>query len=353
MKNIRAFTLLELLVVVGILALVASSALLVLDHEDDQRRFERVQTEYEEIHVAIFGPPASISGQSVVSGFLADTGRLPRDLSELLERPNDLPPWQPILGDTSTYHAKGGRLYHGWRGPYLGRTRANLEDAWGNPWVYEPPNPLAKTPLLFGSLGRNGMPGGSDLYDQSFPDVLEIEGNVYASELIPIPSILVGYDEEGKDTIKGTFALGVIHAGINLDERYGRRVGTRTELHPSLIRDPERQGATDGGVFLVRPKGYELKDEGKEKEHRKFKEDKIEPLPQNLYHFAGGSGSLLVRQFQLVAYRVPSDAQVGSVTLRQQIQNINPEIYSAQPRVSVGYEKPARKEWVHWLILKN
>jgi prepilin-type N-terminal cleavage/methylation domain-containing protein len=348
MKTQRAFTLLELLVVVGILALVSSSALLILDHEDDQRRYERTRDEYEEIHAAIFGPPPNLSGQSVVSGFLSDTGRLPRNLDELMNRPVDMPPWRPILADAQSYHQLGGRLYHGWRGPYLGRTRANLEDAWGNPWVYEPPDSRTGAPLRFGSLGRNGLPGGADLYDRGFPDVLDIEGSFYSEGLVPIPSITVGYDREGKDEEFGPFLLGVIHAGLDLNERFVRQVGVRRELHPSLARDPERASAADGGGFLIRPRGFEVKDRGKPKERKQFKEKEQEFLPQNLYLFAAEGGPH-VRQFQLAAYRIPSTNQ-GSATLRQMLVSINPEIYSTQPRASVAYEKPPRKDWVHWLI---
>jgi prepilin-type N-terminal cleavage/methylation domain-containing protein len=325
-----AFTLLELLVVVGILVIVSSSALLILDHEDDQQRYERVRDEYEEIHAAIFGPPLPPGASSVVSGFLADTGRLPRDLRELMERPADIPPWGPVLAPAASYHRLGGRLHHGWRGPYLGRTRANLEDAWGNPWIYEPPNPARGLPLRFGSLGRNGRPGGEDLYDASFPETLEIERGHYADEFAPVPSITVGYDREGKDTEFGPFALGIVHAGLDLGSRFAHRSGSRFVLHRSLLLDPERASAPDGGLYLIGPKGYEIKDRGKPQERKQFKEKEQEFIPQNLYLVAGDEAQgLVVRQYQLAAYRVPTPQQMAAgVTLRQLLVAINPEIFT-------------------------
>jgi len=347
-----AFTLLELLVVVGILVLVSSSALLILDHEDDQRRYERVRDEYEEIHAAIFGPPAPPGANAVVGGFLADTGRLPRDLRELMERPADLPPWQPLLAPVESYHQLGGRLYHGWRGPYLGRSRASLADAWGNPWHYEPPDPARGRPLRFGSLGRNGRPGGEDLYDASYPESLEIERGHYADDLAPVPAITVGYDKEGKNKVQGTFALGIIHAGLDLDAPFARRVGNRTVPHRSILLDPESASAPDGGYFTISPKGYERKHEDTDKEHRKFKKEDLTIIPPNLYLVAGDEAEgLVVRQYQLAAYRQPTAAQMAAgVSLRQLLVAINPEIHTTQPRASVIYEKPARKDWVHWLI---
>lgn len=329
----RAFSLLEMLVVVGIILLVASSAILVLDHEDDQRRFEQTRADYREIHDAIFGPRgSSMADSGQVSGFLADTGRLPRSLDELLARPADLPGWGPITTDGLDLPGMGGRLYHGWRGPYIGRFRASLNDPWGNPWIYIPPDPQTGTPMVLGSLGRNGMPGGGDVYDRSFPEVLEIESGYFSVTSVPLPSKTIGFDREGDKTEFGPFVLGLLHTGVNLNDRFAN--------HPSLVRDPQNPSE----VYWFEPRGFKWKNRGRPNERKEFKDKESFRLPQNLFY----SGAPFVRQFQYVAY----DPSRPGPLLRHKLVSIDPHVMTYHPQTSAsGYWFPdSGKHQVDWLI---
>ncbi len=157
-----AFTLLELLVVMAILAIVTALAVRSLDGVQDQRRHEAAQRGLEEIEFAVLGSPddRAADGSRTISGFVADMGRLPRtnlpagatfvELRELWENPgfafdvraaivaNGVP-----LADEDTQVLVPG----GWRGPYLRLPLGNagLLDAYGNavtsPTDSSPANP--------------------------------------------------------------------------------------------------------------------------------------------------------------------------------------------------------------------
>ncbi len=78
------FTLLELLLVVAILSSLALAATTFVDNADDQRRFEETRNRLANIRRAIIGyPNLSAGGEAVIGGFVADMGRLPRNLNEL------------------------------------------------------------------------------------------------------------------------------------------------------------------------------------------------------------------------------------------------------------------------------
>jgi len=83
--RLKGFTLVELLVVM--LVLVALSSI-TLDFTKDfafQGRYEVTKDRYEKIKRAIIGrPDVLINGQPDISGFVADMGRLPRNIQELL-----------------------------------------------------------------------------------------------------------------------------------------------------------------------------------------------------------------------------------------------------------------------------
>ncbi|GEM_PF-3360310 len=84
-KKQIGFTLVELLVVMLILTALAS---VTLDFTKDfafQGRYEVTKDRYEKVKRAIIGrPDVLINGQPDISGFVADMGRLPRNIQELL-----------------------------------------------------------------------------------------------------------------------------------------------------------------------------------------------------------------------------------------------------------------------------
>lgn len=128
----RAFTLLEMTVVIAVTAILAHLAVRELGGRLDAKRGEAADRQLEEIRLA-------------AADFLDDVGRLPRltaetnrdgkvtwTLSELWRRP-------PYLNERSLLEKDGVKVAVGWAGPYLempfGRDR--LLDPWGNPLELE------------------------------------------------------------------------------------------------------------------------------------------------------------------------------------------------------------------------
>jgi len=132
----HGFTLLELLLVVFLLGVIAMTSFAVVQDSDDQQRYDATKTYYQLIKKAIIGEPYSpLNSDPSLSGFVADMGRLPRCLRELVERTgcdassvsDDLPSWAQ---DADTL------VWSGWRGPYLqGLPESGglaFRDGWGN-----------------------------------------------------------------------------------------------------------------------------------------------------------------------------------------------------------------------------
>lgn len=136
MRNRRAFTLVELLVVVFILAAIAASASTLVDGAHDQARFDDNAVRLSMLRRAVAG---SDDPSAAISGYMADVGKLPSSLRDLLRRPpavlayttshtthTTTPPTAALTGVGS-----------GWRGPYLRASQrsdgnAEFADGWGN-----------------------------------------------------------------------------------------------------------------------------------------------------------------------------------------------------------------------------
>ncbi|WP_372834482.1 prepilin-type N-terminal cleavage/methylation domain-containing protein [Pontibacterium sp.] len=136
-KQQGGFTLLELVVVVAVLGLIANLATEFVAQNTNQERFEATKSRQAMIREAIIGnPSATQNGEVQVSGFIADMGRAPISLRELLtddgycadpdhfniaERPND-PSWDAAnecdtaAGIADTWVPELGAS---WKGPYL------------------------------------------------------------------------------------------------------------------------------------------------------------------------------------------------------------------------------------------
>ena len=213
-KAKAGFTILELVVVVTILAVLASAAFLTLEEDRDQQRYETTRDRYDNIRKAIIGQKAFRAGTLLDQGFLSDTGYFPGQLAagggrtfgnnalnELITNPpgatqdNELYlRWGRMGSDVqsgsgSFGNGNGGRngvsnqnsyrffvdnllgrfeLFHGWRGPYLdqnvGETGAIgnqvvLQDDWNDtidsPFVYFSPllrDPQSNKPNLGGGM---------------------------------------------------------------------------------------------------------------------------------------------------------------------------------------------------------
>jgi prepilin-type N-terminal cleavage/methylation domain-containing protein len=179
----RGFTLVELLVVIFILGALALTATFFVDGLDEQTRFDDTKSRLQQIRRAIIGDAArSLNGQADISGFVADMGRLPDNLQELLEL-GAMSPWalsSVQVGDLSPVTVE---LYGGWRGSYLeilpdsdGTRR--FRDGWGNPdvsgvgpdldfgWDYSASDVSGVAVI---SYGRGGELGGTETYAIDYP----------------------------------------------------------------------------------------------------------------------------------------------------------------------------------------
>lgn len=186
-RNIKGFSLVELTVVLLIITLLAGVALRSTNELSFQVRYEQTQERLQRIREAILGNPRQIiNGQQAVSGFVADMGRLPQNLRELidnnsahsdcdLDNTKDLDlDGNPALDICLPWSATDnpGNLGVGWRGPYINisgnPSDSNaFSDAWGRTagdnnygwiWLTNAPNPLD---LTLGSYGKDQNPGGN------------------------------------------------------------------------------------------------------------------------------------------------------------------------------------------------
>ncbi len=140
-------TLLELAVVLLILVTLATVALRSTTGLQEQARFEQTQNRYDAIKAAIIGDPKLIiNGQPDISGFVADMGRLPKNIHELLIREYCIDDHSDEFGSCSAPANEvsqtdivftttlGG---FGWNGPYLSTSQNHtgndaFTDGWGN-----------------------------------------------------------------------------------------------------------------------------------------------------------------------------------------------------------------------------
>lgn len=167
----QGFSLVELTVVLLLITLIASVAVRETSELGFQVRYEQTKERLEMIKQAILGNPRQIvNGQQAISGFVADMGRLPNSLRELLQRSGDcsddagdvsqaaclgLPTpgsWTASAWNNdpvSQLDAETG-MRHGWNGPYLSVANNPADndafsDGWGSAsndgnygWRFEP-----------------------------------------------------------------------------------------------------------------------------------------------------------------------------------------------------------------------
>lgn len=141
-------TLLELLLVVTILSAVAFMTLSQVTDNTSQVRFEDTKNRLQLIKKAIIGNTSrTLNGQPEIRGFVADMGRLPNSLQELIRKDYcDDPQYInqtdcTTAGDTWNTQANyqfdaTTELWAGWNGPYLiaaaDADYPRYTDGWGN-----------------------------------------------------------------------------------------------------------------------------------------------------------------------------------------------------------------------------
>lgn len=181
-------TLLELLVVVAILAVLATVAIQSTSEVGSQTRYDVTQRALQAYRDTVLGGPPQVmpDGNKVVSGFVADMGRLPRSrtyldpdtfdeykvLSELYSEtlPGNLRAftnYPPLLANTvvasgsitdaSLLYGSSPRVPAGWRGPYLRKPSGakTLVDGWGKLLASRSGNPLDWPTMLLAFKTNN------------------------------------------------------------------------------------------------------------------------------------------------------------------------------------------------------
>ncbi len=196
-KKPDGFTLLELLVVITLMGLVAVTATAMIDGLTQQETtdipYESTKTRLERIRHAIIGDLThTVNGSPHVSGYVVDMGRLPANIHELIEKGTQ-PAWASVeLSEVEPTVQIIGKVWGGWRGPYLAATAEGpnrvFRDGWGNRSVIDDElnfgwnvshNPVVApvctvgsvcTDIAIQSLGADGLSvASSNIYDADYP----------------------------------------------------------------------------------------------------------------------------------------------------------------------------------------
>lgn len=127
------FTLLEILVVVGIIALLAAFVVPTFINSSENAKISLCQSQLKDS-----GPISS-----AIDTFHLEVGRYPKELSELTQKPDD------------EEDAKK------WHGPYI-KDASSLKDPWDHEFKYVAPGKVRETSYDLWSLGKDGQDGSDD-----------------------------------------------------------------------------------------------------------------------------------------------------------------------------------------------
>jgi general secretion pathway protein G len=131
-RKARGFTLLEILLVVGLLALLASFAIPALVGQGEKAKVRMAQ--------AAVGPNGTIA--NAIKGYRLDIGHNPENLKDLVERPSsaeDAKKWSQYLENLS-----------------------GLKDPWGHDYLYNAKGSKNEGGFDLWSVGADGQDGTDD-----------------------------------------------------------------------------------------------------------------------------------------------------------------------------------------------
>lgn len=129
----RGFTLLEILLVVGLLALLAAFAIPALTQQGEKAKIELAK--------AAIKSNGSLS--QAIDLYKFNCGKFPEELKYLVEKPTD------------------DDIAKKWTGPYL-KDIEGLKDPWGHDFVYAAPGTHNEQGFDLWSMGPDGIDGNDD-----------------------------------------------------------------------------------------------------------------------------------------------------------------------------------------------
>ncbi len=157
----NGFSLLEMLLVLFLIGLMASAGLMLTEGVEDQAKYDETKRRMEMMRRAIVGDPTrTVNGGPEISGFVADMGRLPGCVAELLQLGAEKTPatdprtFSSPCDNTVTlteWHIDADTgIASGWRGPYIqilperngalrfrdGYGNSDASDAQNSGWAY-------------------------------------------------------------------------------------------------------------------------------------------------------------------------------------------------------------------------
>lgn len=217
----RGFSLIELTVALLIITTLATIAVRSTNDLSFQVRHDQTKDRLAQIKQAIIGnPQRTVNGQPDISGFVADMGRLPNNIHELLEQnycSDRLYSTQATCeANSKTWNMQTtwqtdvtSGLSYGWRGPYLSIANNPLDDSaindgWGRfdsdktnhnyGWRYFDLDMLTLNSaddgnLVIQSFGKNQQPDNSvpttENYDNDYPpNYTSASGTFYPNPMI-------------------------------------------------------------------------------------------------------------------------------------------------------------------------
>ena len=152
----------EVLMVIGLMAILAVLSIGVLQDSQDEQRFQITTQRMSQIRSAILGKSYYTTNQanfttvtatdSSGNAFLQDMGAIPTNLKDLWANP----------GGTTFSVEPLTHIGFGWNGPYLSIADTGTDftlDGWGNPFVYS----TGSDPATLLSYGADGKVGGAGL----------------------------------------------------------------------------------------------------------------------------------------------------------------------------------------------
>jgi general secretion pathway protein G len=128
----RGFTLIELVIVMTIIAILASGVTYYAYGQREKAKVTRALADIKELELAL-------------ETYGADNGD-PPTTEQGLDALRTKPTAQPVPNN--------------WQGPYLRRSSTGLNDPWGNPYHYEFPGSYNQDSFDLASTGKDGQPGG-------------------------------------------------------------------------------------------------------------------------------------------------------------------------------------------------